>query len=210
MSQPTVEIEQAVIAATGARYVVGIDEAGRGALAGPVVAAAVILPLHRPETLRELDGVNDSKQLTPTDRDHFYDLICRHALSFGVGSTPSHIIDEIGIIPANVLAMEQALSALQPAGEYLLIDGRMRLRRVALPQQSIIRGDSLSLSIAAASILAKVSRDRHMIDLEAQFPQYGFARHKGYATPQHLASLAHYGPCAIHRHSFAPIRQPLL
>jgi ribonuclease HII len=210
VSHPTLDIEQQVTAATGARFIAGIDEAGRGALAGPVVAAAVILPLDKPEVLCQLEGVNDSKQLSPSDRDHFYELICRHALAFGVGSSPSQVIDEIGIIGANVLAMEQALAALNPTGEYLLIDGRMRLRRIPLPQQSIIRGDNLSLSIAAASILAKVSRDRHMIALEAQYPQYGFAQHKGYATPQHLATLAQYGPCAIHRHSFAPIRQPLI
>lgn len=207
---PTLELEQAIIAKTGLRYVAGLDEAGRGAVAGPVVAAAVILPLDDAARLKELGAVNDSKQLTAQQRDTLFDLICTHALAFGIGSTPADVIDEIGIIPANARAMQAALAQLAPAGEYLLIDGRMKLKNLSLPQQSVIRGDSLSLSIAAASILAKVTRDRQMIDIDPTYPHYGFARHKGYCTPQHVAALETHGPCSIHRHSFAPIRPTLL
>lgn len=207
---PTLELEWAAREETGIRYVVGLDEAGRGAVAGPVVAAAVILPLDAPERLQHLDGVNDSKQMTPGKRDALYDLIVEHALAYGVGSTPAAGIDEMGILPANARAMKAALGQLEPAGEYLLIDGRMRLQGIALPQQAVVRGDSLSLSIAAASILAKVARDRHMIDQDAHYPHYGFARHKGYCTAQHVAALEKHGPCPIHRHSFAPIRRGLL
>lgn len=207
---PTLELEEAIRRETGFHYIVGLDEAGRGAVAGPVVAAAVILPLDDAARLKELEAVNDSKQLTPRQRELLYDLICTHALAYGVGSTPAAAIDEIGILPANARAMEAALAQLVPAGEYLLIDGRMKLRNLALPQQSVIRGDKLSLSIAAASILAKVTRDRHMTALEEEYPDYGFARHKGYCTRAHVAALETHGPCRIHRHSFAPIRPALL
>lgn len=193
------------------RYVAGLDEAGRGALAGPVVAAAVILPLDAPNRLQQLEGVNDSKRLSPRQRDRFYDLIVTHALCWGIGSTSPEGIDRLGIIPANARAMEEALEQLEPRGEFLLIDGRMRLRNVSLPQQSVVRGDSRSLTIAAASILAKVSRDRQMMALGERFPNYGFERHKGYCTPQHVDAIARYGPCStVHRFSFAPIRTPLL
>ena len=207
---PTLDLEWAVREETGVRYVVGVDEAGRGAVAGPVVAAAVILPMGAPERLQYLDAVNDSKQITPQKRDALYDLIVEHAVAYGIGNTPAAGIDKMGIVPANAQAMKAALQQLEPAGEFLLIDGRMRLRGIALPQRPVVRGDSLSLSIAAASILAKVARDRHMIDQDAHYPQYGFARHKGYCTAQHVAALKKYGPCPIHRHSFAPIRRGLL
>lgn len=207
---PTLELEVNVCEEAGVRYVAGLDEAGRGALAGPVFAAAVILPLEAPERLQHMQAVDDSKQLTHEQRERLYDLIVEHALTYGIASTPAADVDHIGIIPANAKAMQAALAHLDPPGEYLLIDGRMRLKQVSLPQRSVIRGDSLSLSIAAASILAKVSRDRHMISLAGQYPQYGFARHKGYYTPQHVAALERHGPCPIHRRSFAPIRQPLL
>ncbi len=207
---PTLDLERAACEETGVRYVVGVDEAGRGAVAGPVVAAAVILPLDDAERLQYLDTVNDSKQITPEERESLYDVIVEHAVAYGIGSTPAEGIDEMGILPANAQAMKSALQQLEPAGEYLLIDGRMRLQGIALPQRAVIRGDSLSLSIAAASILAKVARDRHMIDQDAHYPQYGFARHKGYCTRQHVAALEEYGPCPIHRHSFAPIRLGLL
>lgn len=206
----TLELEQAVRAETGLRYIVGLDEAGRGAVAGPVVAAAVILPLDDAVRLQALAEVNDSKQLTARQRETLFDLICTHALAYGIGSTPAAIIDEIGIIPANARAMQEALAQLVPAAEYLLIDGRMKLRNLSLPQRSVIRGDSLSLSIAAASILAKVSRDREMVALEADYPHYGFAQHKGYCTRQHVAALETHGPCPVHRYSFAPIRPTLL
>lgn len=207
---PTLELERAAREETGARYIVGVDEAGRGAVAGPVVAAAVILPLDAPDRLQYLNDVNDSKQMTPGKRDALYDLVVEYALAYGIGSTPAAAIDEMGIIPANARAMKAALEQLEPAGEYLLIDGRMRLKGIALPQRPVVRGDTLSLSIAAASILAKVARDRHMIGQDAHYPQYGFARHKGYCTSQHVSALEQHGPCPIHRHSFAPIRRGLL
>lgn len=208
---PSVALELAIRNETGLQHVAGLDEAGRGALAGPVVAAAVILPLDTPDRLEKLAGVNDSKQLTFRQRESLYELIIRHALAWGVGSTPAKDIDRYGIIPANARAMEMALAQLGTSANFLLIDGRMRLRNVALPQKSVVRGDSLSLSIAAASILAKVTRDRHMVALDATYPQYGFGRHKGYCTRQHVSAIERYGPCRdIHRYTFAPIRSPLL
>ena len=207
---PTTTLEQEIRATTPWRYIAGVDEAGRGAIAGPVVAAAVILPLDDPPRLAALTGVNDSKQLTAGQRERLYELILTHALAYGIGRTPAAQIDTLGIWPATMQAMRQAVGQLHPAGEFLLIDGRQALRQVSLPQRTIIRGDSLSLSIAAASILAKVSRDREMVVLDAQYPQYGFARHKGYCTRDHEAALATHPPCPVHRYSFAPIRPGLL
>lgn len=206
---PGLEYEQEMAAATGEWLVAGIDEAGRGALAGPVVAAAVILPLRDPPKLRQLTPLNDSKQLTARQRDRCYDLILAHAVAWGVGSVPADVIDAIGILPATRQAMIAAVRQLSPAPTCLLIDGPLPLRQLALPQQAIIRGDSRSLSIAAASILAKVSRDRHMQTLDSQYPLYGLAQHKGYGTRAHADALNAYGPTPIHRHTFAPIRQPL-
>jgi ribonuclease HII len=187
-----------------------LDEAGRGALAGPVVAAAVILPLDSPQKLKALIGVNDSKQLTARKRERLYSLIVANALSFGIGSTPARDIDEMGIIPATKQAMLLAVDQLEPPAGYLLIDGRIRLKNISLRQQSIIRGDGKSLSIAAASILAKVTRDRIMVELDGRHPQYGFAKHKGYGTEFHRAAIARLGPTPEHRMSFSPLRKKLL
>lgn len=209
-SKPTLDLEYRVFRQTGLSLIAGLDEAGRGAIAGPVVAAAVILPLDKPDLLEALDGVNDSKQLSAHQREELYDLVLEQALAFGIGSSSAADVDRLGILPANALAMHMALTQLKTPPDYLLLDGRMRLRNVPLPQESIIRGDSLSLSIAAASILAKVSRDREMVTWHKQYPDYGFDQHKGYCTRGHQATLARHGPCAIHRHTFAPIRQPLL
>lgn len=207
---PTCELEMEVHGSTGLRLIAGIDEAGRGAIAGPVVAAAVILPLERSDLAICLNGVNDSKQLTAEEREALFPIIVNQALAYGIGSASAEEIDQLGILPANALAMSRAIDQLLPAPQFLLIDGRMRLQNLVLPQRSVIRGDSLSLSIAAASILAKVTRDRTMVGLDQLFPDYGFARHKGYCTPEHVAAVTSFGPCAIHRQSFAPIRQPLL
>lgn len=190
-------------------HIAGIDEAGRGALAGPVVAAAVILP-HTDTIESLLRGVNDSKQLSAKKRETLFDVIIKHALTYGIGQQPAVVIDEIGILPANKLAMQTAVAQLNPTPQFLLIDGRIRLPQLNIPQQAIVRGDSQSLSIAAASILAKVTRDRLMIELECQFPRYGFAQHKGYGTQQHRDAIVQYGPCPQHRHSFAPIRRQLV
>lgn len=207
---PTLELETAVSAAHHLTHIAGLDEAGRGALAGPVVAAAVILPCDDAEALAHLRHVNDSKLLSPARREALYELIIEHALTYGVGQSPPAVIDAEGIIPATKQAMAAALSRLAPAAEFLLIDGRIHLRHLPLPQKSIIRGDQRSLSIAAASILAKVSRDRQMVALGKKHPAYGFARHKGYGTRQHREAIAAHGPCAIHRRSFSPIRQRLV
>lgn len=210
MSTPTFDLEQLVRSHHNLHHIAGLDEAGRGALAGPVVAAAVIFPLNAPNFHEFLCEVNDSKQLTAVTRERLYKLIVENALAYGIGSTPAPLVDEIGIIPATKQAMINAVSRLSITADFLLIDGRIRLNSLPTPQQSIIRGDEKSLNIAAASILAKVTRDRQMIQLDGQYPQYGFARHKGYGTAYHLAALEQFGPCAIHRHSFSPIRLPLL
>lgn len=206
----SLDFETAVLIQTSLPYIAGLDEAGRGALAGPVVAAAVILPLDNPDALAQLHEVNDSKQLSAKKREKFFSLITHHALAFGIGQEPAAVIDEIGIIGATKQAMLTAVSQLTPPAQYLLIDGRIRLNNSPLPQQSIIRGDGKSLSIAAASILAKVTRDRLMIALDAHYMQYGFAQHKGYGTEKHRAAIKKHGPAPVHRYSFAPIRKPLL
>ena len=207
---PDLTFETAVLLQHGPLHIAGIDEAGRGALAGPVVAAAVILPLDNPEALAQLAEVNDSKQLTPATRESLFSRITQHASAYAIALEPAEVIDEIGIVPATKRAMVTAVTHLAPTAQYLLIDGNIHLPALNLPQQAIIRGDTLSLSIAAASILAKVTRDRLMVELDAAYPAYGFARHKGYGTAVHLHALAEFGPCPLHRHSFAPIRPTLI
>lgn len=206
----SLDLETAVFSQTNISLIAGLDEAGRGALAGPVVAAAVILPLDNPDALAQLHEVNDSKQLTAKARERMFPLITQHALAFGIGQESAEVIDEIGIIPSTKQAMLTAVSQLIPAAQYLLIDGRIRLKNSPLPQQSIIRGDSKSLSIAAASILAKVTRDRIMVALDTHYLQYGFAQHKGYGTEKHRAALDKHGPAPVHRYSFSPLRKTLL
>ena len=205
----SLSLETAVSQKHQVSLIAGIDEAGRGALAGPVVAAAVILPLNdQIEAL--LKGVNDSKKLSPSTRETLFLRIKQYATSFAIAHKPAATIDEIGIMPANKLAMQTAVSDLSPRPQFLLIDGRIHLPNLNIPQEAIVRGDGKSLSIAAASILAKVTRDRLMVALDSQFPLYGFAQHKGYGTAQHRDAIARHGPCHEHRHSFAPIRQPLI
>jgi len=186
--------------------VAGLDEVGRGAWAGPVVAAAVILPPDDPALEVHLAGVRDSKTLTAARRGALLEVIQRHALAWGVGWASPSEIDELGIVPATQKAMSLALQALPRAPDYLLID-HLRLPDVSLPQISLPKGDARILSIAAASIVAKVSRDQLMIDLEVLFPGYDFGRHKGYGTAQHQAALATLGPSTLHRRSFAPVRR---
>lgn len=206
---PHLEIETTVYRETGLNTIAGIDEAGRGALAGPVAAAAVILPPGAADLADVLCEVDDSKQLTRATRERLFDLIMQNALACAVSLVSATVVDEIGILPATKRAMAMAVGQLWPAPDYLLIDGPIRLAALLTPQQPVIRGDSLCLSIAAASILAKVTRDRYMIELDARYPEYGFAQHKGYGTPQHLAALASHGPSPVHRRSFAPIRERL-
>ena len=191
--------------ATGVARVAGIDEAGRGALAGPVVAAAVILP----EKFRHR-RLNDSKQLAPELREEIYsDLVSNPEVRWTVGTIDSIEIDRINILRASHQAMRMAVTALTDPPDHALIDG-LPVIPFPFPQTAIIDGDCISLSIAAASVIAKVTRDRMMRDFCSQFPQYYFDQHKGYGTELHLLKLHEFGPCPIHRRSFEPVAQPLL
>lgn len=186
--------------AQGFQAVAGIDEAGRGPLAGPVVAAAVILPVG----LR-INGVNDSKQLSAHQREQLFKQITATALTIGIGRVDAATIDRINILQATRLAMLQAVEALTIQPDRLLIDGISTID-LPVPQLTIKQGDSLSASIAAASIIAKVTRDRLMADYDTQYPLYGFIRHKGYGSQQHLEALRLHGPCPIHRRTFRGVR----
>lgn len=180
----------------GYRHVCGIDEAGRGPLSGPVVAAACVL-----EPGTEIPGLNDSKKLTPKKRDLLYDLVIERATDFAVGFATPEEVDSINILNATMLAMRRAIAALKKPADYALVDGNC-IRDYPIPARAIIKGDSLSMSVAAASILAKVTRDRLCLEDDRQYPMYGFAKHKGYGTAEHIAALRTYGPCPIHRKTF--------
>jgi ribonuclease HII len=195
--------EERMLEAQGYQLIAGIDEAGRGALAGPVVAAAVILPSQIAAPW--LDQVKDSKQLTPARRQLLFGYIRDIAISVGIGMVHHEVIDDRGIVKATRLAMKLAIDHLSPSPESLLID-YMYLPEVPLPQKGITNGDELCLSIACASIVAKVSRDRLMIELDGAYPGYGLAQHKGYGTKGHLACLYRLGPSPIHRQSFRPVK----
>ena len=197
---PDLAFEQALWTA-GVRLVAGVDEAGRGPLAGPVAAAAVVLPAD-PGVAERLTGVRDSKQLSPSARQAARLQILAAALTWGVGFASAEEIDALGILPATHLAARRALDELARQPEHLLLD-YLFLRESALPQTSLIKGDCRSLSIAAASVLAKTSRDALMLELDAQYPGYGLAAHKGYGTLAHRQALRRLGPCPIHRRSFA-------
>jgi ribonuclease HII len=193
---------------SGLARVAGVDEAGRGPLAGPVVAAAAILPPRWAETglPAELAGLNDSKQLTETQREKYFEFLTRCAeIEFAVALVDAGIIDEINILQATHRAMNEALAQLNPLPPHALVDGRP-VKTLRVPQTAIVKGDARSYSIAAASVLAKVTRDRLMLDYHAQFPAYGFDEHKGYGTAKHLAAIARHGACAIHRQTFAPLK----
>jgi len=180
----------------GKKFLVGIDEAGRGPLAGPVVAAAVIFP----QTIF-IAGVTDSKKLSAATRERLYDLISKKALAIGVGSCGEKIIDQINILQATYCAMKQAIASLGIQPHHVLVDGRL-IPDLNIPQTAIPGGDGKCFSIAAASIIAKVTRDRLLIEYDRQFPQYGFAQHKGYPTKKHIQAIIKHGYCAIHRTSF--------
>lgn len=185
----------------GLRWIAGVDEAGRGALAGPVAAGAVILPLD-PGLAQSLSGVRDSKQMTPRGREHWAGRICQIAVSCAVGFASNLEIDALGILPATRLAVQRCLAQLAPQPEHLLVD-YLPLPEVHLPQTSLVKGDARSLSIAAASVLAKTARDSLLRQLDQRYPDYGFAAHKGYGTLEHRRRLARLGPCPIHRMSFS-------
>ena len=196
--------EENDLIARGYRLVAGIDEAGRGALAGPVVAAAVIMP-HPLDTPWSRE-IRDSKQLSPARREYLFHHISKVAISVGTGMVPPGIIDSQNILKATLLAMKQAVNQLCQPPEYLLID-HLRLPDVSLPQKGITNGDQLCFSIACASIIAKVARDRFMVQLDRVYPGYGLAKHKGYGTREHLLYLHQRGPCPIHRRSFRPVKE---
>ena len=180
----------------GFELVCGVDEAGRGPLCGPVFAAACILP----DGL-VLEGLNDSKKLTPKKRDKLFDLICENAIAYCIASASVEEIDELNILEADLLAMRRAIQGLAIKADFALIDGNIA-RGFEIPARAVIGGDAKSPSIAAASILAKVARDRDCITLDEQYPQYGIAKHKGYGTKQHMDALRTYGPSPIHRKQF--------
>jgi ribonuclease HII len=184
-------------AALGSRFIAGVDEVGRGALAGPVVAAAVILDPRRPLP----DGLDDSKKLTALQRERIAGEILQGAIAIAVGQVEPEEIDRINILQASRLAMFEAIKQLDPSADYLLIDA-VQIKEAGLPQKAIIHGDSISASIAAASVIAKTYRDALMRSFHEVYPQYNFAKHVGYCTREHMESLRAHGPCRIHRLSF--------
>lgn len=185
----------------GYKNVAGIDEAGRGALAGPVVSAAVILGRGL-----KIEGIDDSKKLTPAKREYLFGMIMDKALAVSVGLGAHFLIDDINILQATLISMKNAVHTLSIQPDYLLIDGNCSVP-VNIPQKAIIKGDSKSLSIAAASIIAKVTRDRLMVEYDQIYPGYGFAEHKGYGCASHLCVIAEKGPCDIHRKTFRGVRE---
>ena len=192
-----------MLARQGHRLIAGVDEVGRGPLAGPAVAAAVVLPNDFEASWLEL--VDDSKRLTAKTRESLFTLIAQNALATGIGYAKAEEIDCFGIARAVRMAMCAAVNDLSIAPDFLLIDF-VRLEELPIPQRSLTKGDRLSLSIACASILAKVTRDRLMTSLDAVYPQYGFSRHKGYGTAEHIECLRRFGPCPEHRKSFTPVK----
>ena len=201
---PDFEIEQSLIADRQIRYVCGVDEAGRGPLCGPVVAAACIL---EPGVERLMPELTDSKKLTPAKRDKLFDVILQNAVACGIGQASVEEIDRLNILEADLLAMRRAIDALAaPDGtpikaEFAIIDGNIA-RDFPIPAMAVIKGDARSYSIAAASILAKVTRDRLCLEMDKEYPQYGIAKHKGYGTKAHMDALRQYGPAPIHRSKF--------
>lgn len=180
----------------GIKYIAGVDEAGRGPLAGPVYAAAVILPEGC-----IIEGLNDSKKLSEKKREELFDIITDKAVAWNVCAVDERVIDEINILNATFLAMNNAINSLTIKPEFVLVDGN-RIKDIKYPYRTIVKGDSKSINIAAASILAKVSRDRFICEVSKQYPEYGFEAHKGYGTKAHVEAILKYGPCEIHRRSF--------
>ncbi len=206
VNRPDLQLER-TLWESGCQWVAGLDEAGRGAWAGPVFAAAVILPAAM-DSAEQLQGVRDSKQMTPLQREQWAERIRQVAAHWGVGAASNEEIDQHGIVAATRLAMQRALLACGITPAHLLMDA-LRLPLLDIPQTALIRGDQQSLSIAAASVLAKTARDAWMCAQEERFPGYGFAAHKGYGTARHRAALRQFGPCPLHRRSFAPIKKSL-
>lgn len=192
----------------GLTFVAGVDEAGCGPLAGPVVAAAVVFPFSWCESglCGKLRGLNDSKQLTEEQREKYFAIITSNEeIRHAIGIVDVETIDRINIYHAAHRAMNLALEQLQPQPQHVLVDGRP-VKSMRIPNTALVKGDARSYSIAAASVIAKVTRDRMMLEFDRLFPAYGFASHKGYGTPQHLVAIQQHGPCPIHRRTFAPFR----
>jgi ribonuclease HII len=185
------------------RHVAGVDEAGRGPLAGPVIAAAVILDPENP-----VNGLKDSKQLTPSRREALYLEITQKAIAWAVGRAGVEEIDRLNILQATLLAMQRAVVMLRPAAHYVLVDGN-QCPRLDCPVEAVVRGDSTIAAISAASIIAKVTRDREMVEMDRRYPGYGLARHKGYPSQEHLRALHRLGVTPLHRRSYAPVRKLL-
>jgi ribonuclease HII len=204
--EPPTLMRENALSSEGYKLIAGIDEVGRGALAGPVVAAAVVLP--QSADYARLKDVRDSKEISPVRRDSLYGLIIDEALAIGIGIMSSQTIDSVNILNATKLAMQQAIKQLACLPDFLLIDG-MTIPRLNIRQEGIVKGDKLCLSIACASVVAKVTRDRIMVDLDAVYPNYGLASHKGYCTRHHLDCLKQHGPSPIHRFSFAPVKETI-
>ncbi|MGQ9468045.1 MAG: ribonuclease HII [Anaerolineae bacterium] len=196
--------EETALLARGYRRIAGVDEVGRGAWAGPVYAAAVVLPLERPDLARLLADVRDSKQLSPPQREAAYVRIREVALAVGVGRAEVVEIEALGILPATQLAMARAVGQLTVPVDALLLD-YVHLPDIPLPQRALPQADARCLSVAAASIIAKVERDRWMVEMDREYPGYGFARHKGYGTSQHREALRRLGPSPLHRRTWRPI-----
>ena len=197
---PTFELEQNLLG-KGYKAVVGVDEAGRGAWAGPLYAGAVVIS---PENAQHFEDVTDSKKLSLKKREELFEIITTNATAWAVGFVTAEEIDTLGLTKANKAACERAIEGLSHTPDYALLDGRLEVSQI--PFESIVKGDSLSLSIAAASILAKVSRDHEMMNYHLQYPDYCFNEHVGYGTKKHQQALVQHGVCAIHRKSYAPIR----
>jgi ribonuclease HII len=204
MKYPDLDMEKAAWA-DGYRYIAGIDEAGRGAWAGPVAAAAVVLPGDDPDLLKQLDGVCDSKMLNANQRERLYQPIMQAAISVGIGMMDPEVIVEQGIAAATRQAMLQAIQSLLVDPDFLLID-YVKLPQANIPQKCIRKGDQKSLSIAAASIIAKVSRDRLMVEMAGRYPCYGFQQHKGYGTRYHRAAVEEHGISPVHRYTWKPFQ----
>ena len=193
---PDYLIEKEIIE-SGKKIVAGVDEAGRGPLAGPVCAAAVILPVDL-----EIEGLNDSKKLSEKKREKLYDIIIDKAVAYDIQLVDNEVIDEINILQATMLAMTNAVNSLSVKPDFVIIDGNRLPEQLEIPAKAVVKGDAKSMSIAAASILAKVTRDRLMLELAKEYPEYEFERHKGYGTQLHCEKLREFGPCKIHRKTF--------
>lgn len=201
--------EEKRLFANGYKLIGGIDEVGRGPLAGPVVAACVVMPSGFAIKDKKLLGVKDSKKLSEKKREELFDIIMEAFPAIGIGLCDHNTIDRINILEATFLAMKKSLGDLKEKPDCILVDGKFKIPNLSLAQKTIIKGDSLVFLIAAASIIAKVTRDRMMKEADEKYPQYGFAQHKGYGTKFHMEALKVYGACAIHRKSFGPVARQL-